>query len=139
MKIVPEQRRLARQLAMQALYQWSISGDSLTDLEQQYSARTEEQAVDWDYFLVLLRGVLAELEDLDRMIAASSSFEPARLSKVELAILRLGAFEIARRMDVPFRAAINESLEIAKTFGAEGSFRYINAVLDSLAARLRRK
>jgi transcription antitermination protein NusB len=56
---------------------------------------------------------------------------------VEKAILRLGAFELKERQDVPYRVVINEGIELAKVFGAEDSFKYVNGVLDKLARQLR--
>lgn len=135
-----EQKRIARQLAVQALYQWSINESSLYDLERQYSAYAREhyEAVDIQYFRLLLKGALEQIEHLDQMIAAKSKFKLARLSKVELAILRMSTFEISSQPDVPFRVVINEAVEIAKALGAEGSFRYINAMLDKLASEIRK-
>lgn len=87
---------------------------------------------DWDYFDLLLSGVLAQLDELDKQIAKYSDFDIARLSLVELAILRLGAYELAQEEQLPPRVVIDEALKMSKKYGAEGSYKFINAMLDKL-------
>lgn len=135
-------RYLARRMAMQALYQWSMAGGGVEDIaaiEQQYTGYNQDTKIkaDLNYFSTLLHGVLAELDELDRAIDAAGDLEIARLNPIELALLRIGTFELTQQPDVPLPVVINELVEIAKAFGATNSFRYINAVLDKLAADTR--
>lgn len=135
-------RRLARRMAMQALYQWSFSGGEISAIERQHkqynlSEKTQSGQVDLDYFSILLKGVIEHVDSLDQAIAGVSERKIEALNKVELALLRIGAFELARRLDVPAQVAINEAIEIAKEFGGAGSFRYVNAVMDRLLAQFR--
>lgn len=134
-------RHLARRIAMQALYQWSISGDDPEAIEAQYSQyhNIRKTRADLDYFSVLLQGAIACIDMLDSAINSVSTYGTARLSKIELALLRVSAFELAKQPDVPVAVAIDEAIELSKIFGNDNSFRYINAVLDKLATSLRPK
>ena len=126
----PAARRKARRYALQALYQWQLAGATLSDIEAQFLAANDMQKVDRTYFHDLLHGVDEALRPfLDRRVE--------ELSQVEKALLRIGAFELKERLDVPYRVVINESIELAKVFGADDSFKYVNGVLDKLARRLR--
>ncbi len=130
-------RTKARRLAMQALYQRQIGGQDPKDICNDYIRTGQLEDADEDYFTAILLGVTDESSSLD---AALSGFldRPARqLDPVEQAILWIGAYELTNRPDVPFRVVINEAVELARTFGAEGSHRYVNGVLDKVAAELR--
>src|SRR5699024_11474088 len=93
--------------------------------------------VDRRYFHALLHGVPAQVGGLDEALRPFLDRPVQELSQVEKAILRMGAFELKERIDVPYRVVINEGIELAKVFGAEDSFKYVNGVLDKLARRLR--
>ncbi len=133
----PAARRKARRFVVQALYQWQLSGTDLTDIEAQFRAANDMRKVDRDYFHELFHGVPARLSELDEALVPCLDRPVAELSQVEKAILRLGAFELLARQDVPWRVVINEGIELARMFGAEDSFKYVNGVLDKLARRLR--
>lgn len=130
-------RRRARRMALQALYQWQLNPQDAVEIELQFRAEQEMDKVDVDYFHHLLQGVVEEQDTLDGYIEPYLDRPLAELDPVERAILRLGAYELARRPEVPYVVAINEGVELAKTFGAEQSHRYVNGILDKLAARLR--
>ncbi len=130
-------RRKARHYALQALYQWHMAGARPTDIEAEFRTDYDFGVVDLEYFQAILHGVTRRADELD------ASFEPlldrklSELDPIELSLLRLGAFELSERIDVPYRVVINESVALAKKFGASESFRYINGVLDRLASELR--
>ena len=130
----PSRRRhRARRRAVQALYQQELTGEGWRSIEQEFAAERDMQGVDQEYFADLLQGVWSRREELDGRLSPLLDRPLERLDPVERAILRLGAFELLARLEVPWRAALNEAVELAKTFGAEQSHRYVNGVLDRLA------
>ena len=133
----PSARRKARRYALQALYQWQLAGTALSDIEAQFLATNDMEKVDRTYFHDLLHGVPTQVGELDEALRPFLDRRVEELSQVEKALLRLGAFELKERLDVPYRVVINEGIELAKVFGAEDSFKYVNGVLDKLARRLR--
>jgi len=136
-KASPAARRKARRYAVQALYQWQIAGSSLAQIEAEFRADNDMSAVDLEYFHDILHGVPREKADLDTKIQPFLDRNVDELTPVELAILRLGAFEMSHRIDVPYKVVINEAVELAKTFGATDGHKYVNGVLDKLAQRER--
>ena len=133
----PSARRKARRFTLQALYQWQLAGAAVSDIEAQFLANQDFAKVDREYFHDLLHGVLGPVKALDELLTPYLDRRVEELSQVEKAILRLGAFELKERQDVPYRVVINEGIELAKVFGAEDSFKYVNGVLDKLARQLR--
>lgn len=133
----PAGRRRARRYALQALYQWQMAGAAITDIEAQFLANNDFEKTDRSYFHDLIHGVPAHCQQLDESLTPFLDRRVEELSQVEKAILRLGAFELSERLDVPYRVVINEGIELAKVFGADDSFKYVNGVLDKLARRLR--
>lgn len=133
----PAARRKARRFILQALYQWQMAGASVTDIEAQFLANNDFAKADSDYFHALLHGVPGQVKELDELLTPFLDRRVEELSQVEKAILRMGAYELKERLDVPFRVVINEGIELAKVFGAEESFKYVNGVLDKLARKLR--
>lgn len=126
-------RHFARHRALQALYQWQLAGQDLRDIEKQFLEEMPMDGVDREYFHELLFGVPSQLTELDVQLTPWLDRGLDALDPVEKAILRLGVYELARRLDIPYRVAINEAVELAKQFGAEQSHRYINGVLDRVA------
>lgn len=133
----PAARRKARRFTLQALYQWQLAGATATDIEAQFLTNQNFEKADRNYFHDLLHGVIKEVEQLDEQLRPFLDRRVVELSQVEKAILRLGAYELQERLDVPYRVVINEGIELAKVFGAEDSFKYVNGVLDKLGRRLR--
>jgi N utilization substance protein B len=131
------QRRKARHYGLQALYQWTLSGASPSDIEAEFRVDNDFQHTDGEYFNALLRGVIADVEALELV------FEPALdrglddLDPIERNLLRLGTFELRDRIDVPYKVVISEAVALAKKFGATDSHRYINGVLDKISRELR--
>lgn len=130
-------RRKARHFAMQALYQWEMAGANLTKIEAEFLADNDMTHVDVDYFRDILRGVPKNLTELDEMLSPCLSRGIHEVTPVEKAILRLAAFELAHRIDVPYRVVINESVELTKKFGATESHKFVNGALDQLAQTVR--
>ena len=133
----PGARRKARHYAMQALYQWDMAGASLNAIEAEFILDNDMTHVDTEYFRDILRGVPKDLTELDVMLAPCMSRDLEEVTPVEKAILRLAAYELAHRIDVPYRVVINESVELSKKFGATESHKFINGALDQLAQTVR--
>lgn len=125
-------RARARRRALQALYQWQLTDHDPAAIERQFLGEHRLGQMDIGYFSTLLRGVTTDYERLD---AAFDGYldRPARtLDPVELALLRLGTYELSECIDVPYKVCIDQAVELAKAFGAEQSHRYINGVLDKV-------
>lgn len=133
----PSARRRARQLALQALYQWQMNQTPLVQIEAQYRTDNDFTKVDDEYFSAIIHGVPKQASHLDEAMAAVLDRPMDQLDPVELAALRIGCYELINRKDVPYRVVINEAIELVKRFGAQDSHRYINGILDKLAPRLR--
>ena len=131
------QRRKARHYGLQALYQWTLSGASPSDIEAEFRVDNDFKHTDGEYFSAVLKGVVDDVDGLE------SLFEPAldrtldELDPIERNLLRLGTFELRDRIDVPYKVVISEAVALAKKFGATDSHRYINGVLDKVARELR--
>jgi len=130
-------RSNARKKAMQALYQWSMTGNDLNEIEVQFHEEQNMEKVDQDYFHELLHKVPELVDELDKMIEPHLDRKTERLDPIEQAILRISTYEMKNRLDVPYKVVINESIVLAKTFAAETSHKYVNGVLDKLAKELR--
>lgn len=115
---------------MQGLYQWQLAGQPWQDIYQQFAAEAEFERVDRSFFLEALKAVAESSEELDAELARHAEIPPGRMDPVEHAILLLGLWELMHRPDVPYRVVINESVELAKRFGATEAHRFVNAVLD---------
>ncbi|MBD3671689.1 MAG: transcription antitermination factor NusB [Gammaproteobacteria bacterium] len=130
-------RHKARSRAIQAIYDWQVSGNDVRDVEEYFLTEQNMKKTDLDYFSELLHGIPKHLSELDAQLQPLLDRPMAEVDPVEKAILRIGAYEFAHRIDVPYRVVINEAVELAKEFGAEESHKYINSVLDKLAIKLR--
>ena len=136
-KVSSSARRRARRCAVQALYQWQVSGNDLNDIETQFRTVPDNQKADFDYFHELLHKIPAHADELDAVLTPCLDRPIPELDPVERAILRLCAYELMHRLDVPYRVVINEGVDLAKLYGADQSHKYINGVLDKLARELR--
>ncbi|WP_074860623.1 transcription antitermination factor NusB [Nitrosospira briensis] len=130
-------RRLARELALQGLYQWCVAGGTAEAIEAQLHETREFPKTDEKYFSGLLRGVLANVPTLEEQIQPYLDRPLKELSPVEISILLLGTHELKSHPEIPYRAVINEAVELAKSYGGTHGHRYVNGVLDKLAAKLR--
>lgn len=136
-KISPKLRHRARRFAVQAVYQWQLTQATMDDIELQFLVPTDVAPFDRAYFRKVIHGVVAYVTELDELLLPYLDRPLAELSPVELGILRLGTFELKYCLDVPYRVIINESVELAKIYGAAESYRYINGVLDQVAMTIR--
>lgn len=132
-----EMRREARQFALQALYQWQMAGASLNEIEAQFRVEQDMSRADMPLFSQLLHQVPARVSQLDEVLLPLLDRSLEDLDPVELSVLRLGAYEMADRVEVPYKVVINEAVNLAKVFGATDSHKYVNGVLDKLARKLR--
>ncbi len=132
-------RYCARQAVVQALYQWHFNPSEVRDLELEFQEEGYLEGAERAYFQEILRKAIADLEEIDAAI--TEAIRPWRiheLTGVERAILRGAVCELRDRHDVPFRVVINEAVELAKSFGTEHGFRFVNAVLDHIGHQLTR-
>lgn len=130
-------RSKARRSAVQALYQWQVGGQDVSAIHQQFLVEQDMKKVDQEYFKEVLYGVVTNLDDIDEKISPFLDRNINSVDPVERAVLRLGAYELIYKLDVPYRVVINEALEAAKIFGAEQGHRYVNGVLDKVAQQTR--
>lgn len=126
-------RTNARKAAVQALYQWQMTGQSLTDIEQQFAEEDRLKNVQKSYFKDLIHGIPDNLEAIDEAMSSYVDRPVDTIDPVERAILRLGVFELLYKPEMPYRVVINEAINLAKEFGADGSHKYINGIMDKVA------
>lgn len=131
------QRRKARHFGLQALYQWTLSGASATDIEAEFRVDNDFQHTDGEYFSAVLRGVTADVGAIEELFSPALDRALDELDPIERNLLRLGTFELRDRIDVPYKVVISEAVALAKKFGATESHKYINGVLDKIARELR--
>jgi N utilization substance protein B len=130
-------RSRARRRAAQALYAWQIGGNPMRDVIEEFRHEQDMEIADLDYFEDLLRGVDKHCAELDAGLAPWLGRDMAQVDPIERAILRLAAYELRHRPDVPYRVVLNEAVEVAKRFGAEHGHTYVNGVLDKAAREWR--
>jgi len=130
-------RHRARELAMQGIYQWRVTAGDGAQIEKQIQGEKKLGRYDRELFSRLLRGTLAGHTELEALLAPHLDRPLADLSPVEFSVLLLGAFELSQHLEVPYKVVINESVELAKTFGGTDGHKYVNGVLDKLAAQVR--
>ena len=127
-------RRQARELALQALYAWQLSGGD--PLDEARSLEAEDKA-DRAFAEALVRGVRDRVAELQRHIVPHLDRDFARLSPVERSILYIGTLELMAHPETPFKVVVNEAIELGKSYGAAEGHRFVNGVLEKIAARLR--
>lgn len=133
----PAARRKARRLAIQAIYSWQLSKNSISDIEAEFMADNDTSKVDVEYFQDLIRGVASQASTLDAALSPFTDRPFAELDQIERAVLRVSAYELKVRIDVPYKVVMNEAIELAKAFGADDSHRFVNGVLDKAVDSLR--
>ena len=127
----------ARKCAVQALYQWQMSGESLTRIETYFLEEEHLKGAQKTYFTELFHGVPKQLANIDAALAEFVDRPVEKIDPVERAILRIGVYELMNRLETPYKVIINEGVNLAKDFGAEGSHRYINGILDKVCQKHR--
>ena len=137
MKMKPAERRRARQFAVQAVYQWQITGASFGQIIDQFTVDQDLSKTDVPYFKELLAGVINHKEALDDKLSPYLSRKIKDVDMVDLAILRLAMFELSYRTDVPHKVVLNEAIELAKDFATDESYKFVNGVLDKALRSLK--
>ncbi|WP_058500337.1 transcription antitermination factor NusB [Legionella gratiana] len=130
-------KRKARKLALQALYQWLMSGTEVHEIEAQFRVINKMEKVDVDYFCRLLHGVPEQVTSLEARITPFLDREIAALNPIELTVLRLGSFELLYCPEIPYKVVLDESISLTKEFGSQDGYRYVNGVLNNLARQVR--
>ena len=130
-------RRRAREFVLQGLYQRQLSGNAAEAIRAQLVEASGFPKSDDVYFAELWSGVIADYDALITMLAPELDRRAAELSPIERAILVIGAWELQHRREIPYRVAINEAIELAKSYGGTDGHKFVNGVLDKLAATLR--
>ncbi len=131
------QRKHARDKALQALYQWQLSGEDLDFIRDFYLTEQGVSSGDEDYFLELLYRIPSSVSEIDDLYRKHLARFEDRLDPIETNILRIATYEFQHHLEIPYRVVINEAVNLAKAYGAEESPKFINGVLDPLARELR--
>jgi N utilization substance protein B len=131
--IDPVARSRARRRALQAVYAWQLSGNPIARVIDEFRHEQDMEIADLDYFEDLVRGVERHCAELDAALVPHLDREIDRVDPIERAALRIGAYELRYRIDVPYRVVINEAVEVAKRFGTDYGHTFVNGVLDKIA------
>ncbi len=136
-KSVAKARGKSRRFVMQAIYQWQMTGDNISDIKQQFFDENNFSVIDADYFSELVSGVASSISELDPLLEKYMTRLIESVDPVERSILRLATYEFLYRIDVPYRVILNEAISITKEYCAENSHTFVNAVLDKVAKEVR--
>ena len=137
MNFSAHERARARRYAMQALYQWDLSGTDLPLIRRQFLENEDFSKADQKYFIELLSELPKQVDVVDDTLAEYIDRSIEQLDPVERAVLRLATYELLYRPDIPYKVTINEAVQLTKKFGAEQGHAYVNGVLDKAAHKLR--
>ena len=135
--IDPAARSRARRRALQAIYAWQLSGQPIAKVIEQFRDEQDMEIADLTYFEDLVRGIDKHCAELDGELRKFLDREIAQVDPIERGVLRIAAYEMLHRPDIPYRVVINEAIETTKRFGADHGHTYINGVLDKAAATWR--
>lgn len=130
-------KRKARRLALQALYQWLMSGSELYEIEAQFRVINNMEKVDDEYFCRLLHSIPEQTKQLEEQLTPYLDRTIAELNPIELTVLRIGAFELIHCPEIPYKVVLDESVSLTKEFGSQDGYRYVNGVLNNLARTTR--
>jgi N utilization substance protein B len=133
-----KKRKHARDKAMQALYQWQLSAEDLDWIRDHYLQEQGVSSGDEEYFLELLYQVPPRVESLDRTYRKYVTNFEDHLDPIETSILRIATYELENHPEIPYQVVLNEAINLAKTYGADDSHKFINGVLDPLCQALRK-
>lgn len=134
---VKSARRRSREAALQGLYQWLLTGEDIGAIDAHMREQEGFGKLDQAHFDALLHGCVQEAADLDAVLARHVDRKTTELSPIEHGVLMIGAYELKHCIDIPYKVAINEAVELAKAFGGTDGHKYVNGVLDRAAADLR--
>lgn len=130
-------RSRARQLAVQGLYEWHLSDNKIDDIATQCLDAKRGKNLDEPYFEELIYKVSSMVDVLNELLTPFLSRDIDEIDPVERAILQLGTYELTQKIEIPYKVIINEAIELAKTFGAEQSHKFVNGILDKVAEQNR--
>lgn len=133
----PTPRRKAREIAVQAIYSWQLTDNEINEVESNFLADNAKRRLDIEYFSLLLRGVANNVGTIDDAIRPYVDRPLEEVDHVEKAILRVAIFELSDCLEVPYKVVINEAIELAKSFAADDSHKFVNGVLDKAVKNLR--
>ncbi|WP_426170900.1 transcription antitermination factor NusB [Pseudoduganella sp. R-34] len=130
-------RHRAREFALQGLYQWLLNNEDATKVVNNIRGAHGFDKADGEYFADLLRGTIKQSVELREVFTPLVDRGIGELSPIEHAVLLIGAYELKNHVEIPYRVVINEAVELTKSFGGIDGHKYVNGVLDKLAAQLR--
>jgi N utilization substance protein B len=130
-------RHRAREFALQGLYQWLLNNEDATKVVNNIRGAHGFDKADGEYFADLLRGTIKQSVELSEEFTPLVDRGIGELSPIEHAVLLIGAYELKNHVEIPYRVVINEAVELTKSFGGIDGHKYVNGVLDKLAAQLR--
>lgn len=130
-------RRKARELALQGLYEWLVGGADAGVVDAHAREQADFEKCDAAHFDLLLHGCIREAAALDALLAPHLDRKSEQLSPIEHGVLMIGAYELKHCIEIPYKVAINEAVELAKSYGGTDGHKYVNGVLDKVAAMLR--
>lgn len=130
-------KRRARKLVLQALYQWQMSGTELYEIEAQFRVANNMDRVDGAYFAKLLHTIPQHLQEIEAVFIPFLDREIQSLNPIELAVLRLGSYELMFCPELPYKVVLDEAISLTKTFGSQDGHKYVNGVLNQVAQKLR--
>lgn len=130
-------RHLARRCAVQALYQWQMTGQSPDKITDTFIGNENLKGKHRDYFLTLINIIPNYIEQIDALIRPHLDRDQSRVDMIEQAILRLGTYELRYDSTIPTSVVIDEAIDLAKTFCSEHGYKYVNGVLDKVASEVR--
>lgn len=133
----PVARRNARRYALQAMYQWQLSGTPINEIEIEFLRYHIDKKLDLPYFKELIHGISKHQQDIDNEMRPFLGRTLQEIDPIELAVLRLAIYELIKRPDVPYRVIINEALELTKKFGSIEGHKFVNGILDRVAKKRR--
>lgn len=130
----PSKRRKSRRYAVQGLYQWQLTDNDPAQIYELMLEDVNLNKTDLPYLEELITKVPRHIEEIDDALVGKLSRKMSEVDPVERAILRIATFELLKHPEIPYRVVINEAIEQAKTFGAEDGHKFVNGVLDKVAA-----
>lgn len=135
--VKPAARHNARRYAVQAMYQWQLTGHPIIEIENEFLRYHIEKKLDLEYFKELIHAIPTSVTELDNEIKPFMNRSMSDIDPVELSILRIAIYELTKRPDVPYRVIINEALELTKKFGSIEGYKFVNGILDRIAKKTR--
>ncbi|MET0334621.1 MAG: transcription antitermination factor NusB [Rhizobacter sp.] len=130
-------RRRSREVALQGLYEWLIGGADAGVIDAHVREQEGFDKCDSAHFDALLHGCINEAADIDAALSRHVDRKTTELSPIEHGVLMIGVYELKHCIDIPYKVAINEAVELAKSFGGTDGHKYVNGVLDKAAVDLR--